>query len=134
MGPLLERDLAKLRNRVVSVEQACGSVGIDGPHSNVLKIRPPLVFREADADQLVDALDRALQSFRSRALDSSLEWVFQPTNRRCGATSGTPRSSPRGSAARDDSGVVSRLSEADLGLSKLLTYSRGCCSLCQRPG
>ncbi len=37
-------------------------VGIDGPHSNVLKIRPPLVFREADADQLVDALDRALQS------------------------------------------------------------------------
>jgi 4-aminobutyrate aminotransferase-like enzyme len=36
-------------------------VGIDGPHANVLKIRPPLVFNENHALQLVDALDRALQ-------------------------------------------------------------------------
>ncbi|MDH5306256.1 MAG: aminotransferase class III-fold pyridoxal phosphate-dependent enzyme [Myxococcales bacterium] len=35
-------------------------VGIDGPHHNVLKIRPPLVFREADADRLVESLGRAL--------------------------------------------------------------------------
>ena len=38
-------------------------VGIDGPHSNVLKIRPPLVFGENHALQLTDALDRALQEF-----------------------------------------------------------------------
>jgi 4-aminobutyrate aminotransferase-like enzyme len=36
-------------------------VGIDGPHANVLKSRPPLVFNENHALQLVDALDRALQ-------------------------------------------------------------------------
>jgi 4-aminobutyrate aminotransferase-like enzyme/Ser/Thr protein kinase RdoA (MazF antagonist) len=36
-------------------------VGIDGPHANVLKIRPPLVFDENHALQLTDALDRALQ-------------------------------------------------------------------------
>lgn len=36
-------------------------VGIDGPCANVLKIRPPLVFNENHALQLVDALDRALQ-------------------------------------------------------------------------
>jgi 4-aminobutyrate aminotransferase-like enzyme len=35
-------------------------VGIDGPHANVLKIRPPLVFDESHALQLTDALDRAL--------------------------------------------------------------------------
>jgi len=35
-------------------------VGIDGPHANVLKIRPPLVFDESHAVQLTDALDRAL--------------------------------------------------------------------------
>jgi 4-aminobutyrate aminotransferase-like enzyme/Ser/Thr protein kinase RdoA (MazF antagonist) len=36
-------------------------VGIDGPHANVLKIRPPLVFDESHARQLTDALDRALR-------------------------------------------------------------------------
>jgi 4-aminobutyrate aminotransferase-like enzyme/Ser/Thr protein kinase RdoA (MazF antagonist) len=36
-------------------------VGIDGPHANVLKIRPPLVFNENHALQLTGALDRALQ-------------------------------------------------------------------------
>ena len=37
-------------------------VGIDGPYSNVLKIRPPLVFDENHARQLTDALDQALQA------------------------------------------------------------------------
>ena len=35
-------------------------VSTDGPDHNVLKIKPPLCFGRADADQLVDALDRAL--------------------------------------------------------------------------
>ena len=36
-------------------------VGIDGPHANVLKIRPPLVFDANHALQLTDTLDRALR-------------------------------------------------------------------------
>ncbi len=36
-------------------------VGIEGPLSNVLKIRPPLVFDENHALQLTDTLDRALR-------------------------------------------------------------------------
>jgi 4-aminobutyrate aminotransferase-like enzyme len=32
----------------------------DGPYHNVLKIKPPLCFTGADADHLVDALDRTL--------------------------------------------------------------------------
>jgi 4-aminobutyrate aminotransferase-like enzyme len=35
-------------------------VGREGPHGNVLKIRPPLAFRKAHADRLTDALDKAL--------------------------------------------------------------------------
>lgn len=35
-------------------------VGREGPHSNVLKIRPPLAFSDVDADRLVQALDTAL--------------------------------------------------------------------------
>jgi 4-aminobutyrate aminotransferase-like enzyme len=37
-------------------------VGIEGVNGNVLKIRPPLVFSQANADQLVAALDGALES------------------------------------------------------------------------
>jgi 4-aminobutyrate aminotransferase-like enzyme len=33
----------------------------DGPLHNVLKIKPPLVFTEADADRLVQTLDAVLQ-------------------------------------------------------------------------
>ena len=35
-------------------------VGSDGPHGNVVKIRPPLVFDAADAARLLEALDHAL--------------------------------------------------------------------------
>ncbi len=35
-------------------------VSTDGPFHNVLKIKPPMVFGEADADLLASALDRAL--------------------------------------------------------------------------
>ncbi len=35
-------------------------VGVDGPHANVLKIRPPLVFSASDADRLLEALDVSL--------------------------------------------------------------------------
>ena len=35
-------------------------VGIDGPHHNVLKIRPPVVFSESHVDILVARLDQAL--------------------------------------------------------------------------
>ena len=32
-------------------------LGTDGPHHNVLKIRPPMPFSQADADELIAALD-----------------------------------------------------------------------------
>jgi 4-aminobutyrate aminotransferase-like enzyme len=32
-------------------------IGTDGPHHNVLKIRPPMPFSEANADELIAALD-----------------------------------------------------------------------------
>jgi 4-aminobutyrate aminotransferase-like enzyme len=34
--------------------------GTDGPHHNVIKLRPPLVFAEADADLLLETLDAVL--------------------------------------------------------------------------
>ena len=35
--------------------------GTDGPHHNVIKLRPPLVFTEKDAGLFVDTLDGILQ-------------------------------------------------------------------------
>lgn len=34
--------------------------GTDGPHHNVIKLRPPLIFSQADADLFVTALDIVL--------------------------------------------------------------------------
>jgi len=35
-------------------------LGTDGPHHNVLKIRPPMPFDTNNADALVDVLERVL--------------------------------------------------------------------------
>jgi 4-aminobutyrate aminotransferase-like enzyme len=35
--------------------------GTDGPHHNVLKLRPPLIFSQADADLFVGTLDKVLR-------------------------------------------------------------------------
>ena len=44
-----------LRERRVLISAA-------GPHANILKIRPPLVFSKANADQFVAALDAELSA------------------------------------------------------------------------
>ena len=47
---------------VVNRLRDCGIlVGTDGPHHNVLKLRPPLIFSEADADLFVAVLESILQ-------------------------------------------------------------------------
>lgn len=46
---------------VVNRLRECGILtGTDGPHHNVIKLRPPLVFTEADADLFVQTLDEIL--------------------------------------------------------------------------
>lgn len=40
--------------------------GTDGPHDNVLKLRPPLVLTAAEADLFLDVLDRVLGEDRAR--------------------------------------------------------------------
>src|SRR5919109_863663 len=47
---------------VVNRLRECGILtGTDGPHHNVIKLRPPLVFSEKDADLFVNTLDVSLQ-------------------------------------------------------------------------
>jgi 4-aminobutyrate aminotransferase-like enzyme/Ser/Thr protein kinase RdoA (MazF antagonist) len=47
---------------VVNRLRDCGILaGTDGPHHNVIKLRPPLVFSKADADLFVKTLDAILQ-------------------------------------------------------------------------
>jgi 4-aminobutyrate aminotransferase-like enzyme len=36
-------------------------ISIDGPLYNVLKMKPPIVFSEKNADEVVNALDKILQ-------------------------------------------------------------------------
>jgi len=47
---------------VVNRLRECGILaGTDGPHHNVIKLRPPLIFSEADADLFVTTLEASLQ-------------------------------------------------------------------------
>jgi 4-aminobutyrate aminotransferase-like enzyme/Ser/Thr protein kinase RdoA (MazF antagonist)/murein DD-endopeptidase MepM/ murein hydrolase activator NlpD len=57
------REAAPLQaSYVVNRLRDCGILaGTDGPHHNVIKLRPPLVFSEADADLFVKTLDTILQ-------------------------------------------------------------------------
>jgi 4-aminobutyrate aminotransferase-like enzyme/Ser/Thr protein kinase RdoA (MazF antagonist) len=57
------REAAPLQaSYVVNRLRDCGILaGTDGPHHNVIKLRPPLVFTEADADLFVKTLDGILQ-------------------------------------------------------------------------
>ena len=53
-------------NRIVNRMREKGIlIGTDGPHHNVLKIRPPMPFSDADADQLIATLD---ELFKERIL------------------------------------------------------------------
>ena len=40
-------------------------IGIDGPHHNVLKIRPPMPFDDDNADELLSGLDQVLEGLQS---------------------------------------------------------------------
>jgi 4-aminobutyrate aminotransferase-like enzyme/Ser/Thr protein kinase RdoA (MazF antagonist) len=57
------REAAPLQaSYVVNRLRDCGILaGTDGPHHNVIKLRPPLVFSEADADLFTKTLDAILQ-------------------------------------------------------------------------
>jgi 4-aminobutyrate aminotransferase-like enzyme len=66
-GVELVRDRASLEpaaaetKRVMNLMREFGVlVGREGPHENVLKIRPPLCLNSEQADMVVEALDRAL--------------------------------------------------------------------------
>jgi 4-aminobutyrate aminotransferase-like enzyme len=47
---------------VVNRLRDCGILaGTDGPHHNVIKLRPPLVFSAADSNLLIETLDAVLR-------------------------------------------------------------------------
>ena len=50
-------------NRIVNLMREHGIlIGTDGPHHNVLKIRPPMPFSDTDADQLITTLDESFKT------------------------------------------------------------------------
>jgi 4-aminobutyrate aminotransferase-like enzyme len=50
-------------NRIVNLMRDHGIlIGTDGPHHNVLKIRPPMPFADRDADQLLTTLDKSFKA------------------------------------------------------------------------
>ncbi len=68
LGVELVRDLSTLEPAELEASFLCNRlrelgvlVGTDGPYHNVVKIRPPLPFNEADAECLLDTLEKILR-------------------------------------------------------------------------
>ena len=56
---------AQEANRVVNQMREHGVLlGTDGPHHNVIKIRPPMPFTESNADQLLTTFENAAKSHK----------------------------------------------------------------------
>ena len=53
-------DKLRALNIIENLRESHVLTSVAGPHGNVLKLRPPLAFQEADIDWLVSALDKAL--------------------------------------------------------------------------
>lgn len=59
---------AEQADYVVNRLRECGVLaGTDGPHHNVIKLRPPLIFSEADADLFTATLEQILQEDAAQA-------------------------------------------------------------------
>jgi acetylornithine/succinyldiaminopimelate/putrescine aminotransferase len=57
---------------VVNRLRDCGILaGTDGPHHNVIKLRPPLIFSEADADLFITILEAILQEDAAQSYATS---------------------------------------------------------------
>jgi acetylornithine/succinyldiaminopimelate/putrescine aminotransferase len=53
-------------------------MGISGPFGNILKIRPPLIFSEENADELLLKLEAVLQSSRQSLYQNLPHSVAMP--------------------------------------------------------
>ncbi len=89
LGVELVRDRASLEpapdetTYVVNRLRECGVLaGTDGPFHNVIKIRPPLIFSERDADWFVATLDRILGEDAVQAIGDKLVVSHEVNNDR----------------------------------------------------
>jgi 4-aminobutyrate aminotransferase-like enzyme len=42
-------------------------LSLDGPYSNVLKMKPPMVFNKSNAKTVVEKLDQVLENFKIKS-------------------------------------------------------------------
>lgn len=47
-------------------------ISIDGPHNNIIKFKPPMVFTKENVDEVVSTLDRVLKEVRHNNAELSI--------------------------------------------------------------
>ena len=55
---------AEAQHIIARMKEECILLSADGPYCNILKIKPPLVFNQDNADRLVSVLDEVLTELR----------------------------------------------------------------------
>jgi 4-aminobutyrate aminotransferase-like enzyme/Ser/Thr protein kinase RdoA (MazF antagonist) len=70
--PLTRHPATRQADYVVNRLRDCGMLtGTDGPHHNVIKLRPPLIFSQTDADLFISTLDSVLDENLAQPADQA---------------------------------------------------------------
>lgn len=54
-------------------------ISLDGPHSNIIKMKPPMVFTKENVDEVISTLDRVLKEYRHK---TELFAISSPTQKK----------------------------------------------------
>ncbi|ODM95367.1 Ethanolamine-phosphate phospho-lyase [Orchesella cincta] len=78
---------AEAQHIISRMKQEFILLSADGPHRNILKIKPPMVFSQKDADRVVATLDEVLTEMKQSGIDimsdsSTKEGSVSPSERR----------------------------------------------------
>lgn len=52
-------------------------VSLDGPHNNVIKMKPPMVFTKANVDEVISTLNRIFKEYRHKLEEMCLQCKTQ---------------------------------------------------------
>lgn len=52
-------------------------ISLDGPHNNVIKMKPPMVFTKENVDEVISTLNRLFKEYRHKLEDSYIKSLPQ---------------------------------------------------------
>lgn len=52
-------------------------ISLDGPHNNIIKMKPPMVFTKENVDEVISTLNRVFKEYRYKMEDLCIQSLSQ---------------------------------------------------------